>query len=233
MLTQRVAKYIADLLPMHCEVCHLALDKPFPQSGICVHCTRYFAPVTRCQRCGLPTPYHVEECGQCLKHPPKWQRLYCLADYQPPISQYVHRLKYERQFWQASKLARLLAPRIESPAELITYVPLHWGRYLQRGFNQSELVAISLARQLNVPCKSLFRRIRATPQQLGLTKAARQRNLRLAFSLDREVNIAHVAIVDDVLTTGSTVQHLCELLLEAGVKNVDIYCICRTPEPAS
>ena len=233
MLTQKVVKHIADLLPMHCEVCHLALAKPHPTSGICGHCSRYFAPIPRCQRCGLPTPFEIAECGECLKYPPKWQRLYCVADYQPPLAQYVHRLKYERQFWQASKLAVLLAPRIETPAQVITFVPLHWGRYLRRGFNQSELIARSLARQLNVPCQPLFKRVRATPQQQGLTKVERKRNLDRAFLLNGEIVADHIAIVDDVLTTGSTVQHLCELLLEAGVKSVDIYCICRTPEPAS
>ncbi|WP_417852358.1 phosphoribosyltransferase family protein [Vibrio europaeus] len=75
--------------------------------------------------------------------------------------------------------------------------------------------------------------MRATPQQQGLTKAERKRNLDRAFLLNGEIVADHIAIVDDVLTTGSTVQHLCELLLEAGVKSVDIYCICRTPEPAS
>lgn len=233
MLTQKVVKHIADLLPMHCEVCHLALTKPHPPSGICDHCSRYFAPLPRCQRCGLPTPFDVAECGECLKHPPKWRRLYCVADYQLPLAQYVHRLKYERQFWQANKLASLLAPRIETPAQVITFVPLHWGRYLRRGFNQSELIARSLSRQLNVSCQPLFKRVRATPQQQGLTKLERKRNLNRAFLLNGEIVADHIAIVDDVLTTGSTVQHLCELLLEAGVKSVDIYCICRTPEPAS
>ncbi|KJY84110.1 competence protein ComF [Vibrio galatheae] len=232
MLTQRVVKYIADLLPMHCEVCRLPLTEPRSSSGICGYCSAYFDPVPRCQRCGLPTLYQVAECGQCLKTPPSWQSLYCLGDYQQPLSTYVHLLKYERQFWHANKLGLLLAGRVERPAQLITYVPLHWRRYLKRGFNQSELIALPLARQLNLPCQPLFKRLRATPQQQGLSKVERRRNLSHAFTLNRYVNVDHVAIVDDVVTTGSTVQHLCDLLLEAGVKSVDIYCLCRTPEPA-
>ncbi|KGY10808.1 competence protein ComF [Vibrio tubiashii] len=233
MLTQRVVKYIADLLPMHCEVCQLPLSKPYPSSGICQHCSQSFAPLPRCQCCGLPTVYEVDVCGQCLMQPPSWHRLYCVGDYQAPLSGYVHQLKYERQFWQARKLASLLEPRIDESPQLITSVPLHWQRQLRRGFNQSELIARSLSKTLNVSYSNLFTRVRSTAQQQGLTKSQRRRNLDKAFRLTDDVLVAHIAIVDDVVTTGSTVRHLCQLLLEAGVNRIDIYCICRTPEPAN
>jgi len=233
MLTQRVVKYIADLFPMHCEVCQLPLSKPYPDSGICQHCAQRFAPQPRCKCCGLPTNYEMDACGQCLIQPPSWHRLYCVGDYQAPLSGYVHQLKYERQFWQARKLASLLEPRIEEEPQLITSVPLHWRRQLHRGFNQSELIARYLAQRVKVPYCCLFTRIRSTPQQQGLTRSERRSNLAQAFKLQGKAEVQHVAIVDDVLTTGSTVQHLCELLLEAGVKRIDIYCICRTPEPAN
>lgn len=233
MVTQRVTKYIADLLPLHCEVCQLPLAKPYPESGICHGCADNFSPVARCLCCGLPTTYQVELCGECLKHPPHWRHLYCVGDYCSPLSDTVQRFKYQRQFWRAKQLANILAPRIQHPAALLTSVPLHWRRYLQRGFNQSELLAMALARELNVPYRALFNRVRATPNQQGLSKAQRQRNLHHAFALKSEVKVEHVAIIDDVVTTGSTVQQLCDLLLDAGVKSVDIYCICRTPEPSS
>ncbi len=233
MLTQRVVKYIADLLPMHCEVCQLPLCKPYPDSGICQHCALSFAPQPRCKCCGLPTNYEVDACGQCLIRPPSWHRLYCVGDYQAPLSGYVHQLKYERQFWQARKLASLLEPCIDESPQLITSVPLHWRRQLYRGFNQSELIARYLAQRVMVPYRGLFKRARSTSQQQGLTRSERRSNLARAFKLQGKVEVQHVAIVDDVLTTGSTVQHLCELLLEAGVKRIDIYCICRTPEPAN
>jgi ComF family protein len=128
----------------------------------------------------------------------------------------------------------MFSERVEQPAQLVTCVPMHWRRYCLRGYNQSELLARSIARQFHIPYQSLFRRLRATPPQAGLSKAQRKENLFNAFSLRyQQVPTQHVAIVDDVLTTGSTVYHLCKLLLEAGVKTVDIYCICRTPEPAS
>jgi len=82
----------------------------------------------------------------------------------------------------------------------------------------------------------LFKRIRSTASQQGLTKSARKSNLKGAFAM-RNANFSaldysHIAIIDDVVTTGSTVYQLCQLLLEVGVKRIDIYCICRTPEPS-
>ncbi len=220
--------------PRWCEICQLPLgdDHPVSAPPICVYCLRYFQPTPRCQRCGLPTLLNVAQCGQCLRSPPPWQRVVCIGDYQPPLSIYVQRLKYRSQFWHASWLAKQLAERVTSPPELITCVPLHWRRHWQRGFNQSELLSSALARQLSVSHDGrLFQRIRYTAPQQGMNRAERLRNLRHAFRLQQIPNVQHVAIVDDVMTTGSTVRHLSNLLLEAGVKSIDIYCLCRTPEP--
>ncbi len=233
MVAHWLKKYTTDLLPPHCEVCQLEVGESAGFSWLCEHCQRYISEIPRCYCCGLPMETQVEVCGKCLAEPPVWQRVYCVGGYQQPISGYVHRLKYERQFWQGAKLASLLAPRVKQPAELLTSVPLHWKRQWYRGFNQSELIGLSLAKSLNRPYQNLFKRTRATPPQQGKDRAQRMRNLHDAFRLIQPINVKHVAIVDDVLTTGSTVQHLCKLLLEAGVETVDIYCICRTPEPAS
>nr|WP_238529409.1 phosphoribosyltransferase family protein [Vibrio mimicus] len=111
-------------------------------------------------------------------------------------------------------------------------MPLHWRRRWQRGFNQSDLLARELARSLPTQYDSqLFARRRATPHQQGLSKAQRIQNLSGAFVLNHQPNQQHIAIVDDVVTTGSTIRHLCDLLLDVGVQSIDIYCICRTPEP--
>lgn len=231
MVTQTLLKNIADLLPLTCEICHFPLERQTPPSWYCLHCAVYFEPTLRCQQCGLPMLTKDETCGACLASPPPWHRLYCVGDYQPPLSQIVHKFKYERQFWHSSKLVHLLSQRVDRLPEVITCVPLHWQRYWWRGFNQSELLAVDLAKSLGIEFQPLFRRTRSTPQQQGLTKQERQRNLRDAFVLRYISPPSHVAIVDDVVTTGSTVTHLCQLLLEAGVKTIDIYCVCRTPEP--
>jgi ComF family protein len=129
-------------------------------------------------------------------------------------------------------LAGLLAARIASPAPLMIPVPLHWRRRLWRGYNQSSMLAHAIQYHQGEEVKvadNLVIRHQATPSQQGLSRAQRQRNLRHAFQLKGSPAPAHVAIVDDVVTTGSTVQQICQLLLETGVECIDIYCLCRTP----
>ncbi|MGF1752247.1 ComF family protein [Vibrio makurazakiensis] len=239
MVSDWLQKTTQQYLPLQCDLCGLPKEKHDNHSIWCVTCLSHFSETSRCQRCGLETLTAVEQCGQCLTAPPPWQRLYCVSDYTFPTSRYIHQLKYAKKFWVARDLAKLLAPKIESPAPLITSVPLHWSRYIQRGFNQSALLCDYLAKELHTPAQDrhtltqhqIFKRIRSTSFQHGLTKDQRQQNLRNAFTLNKQPTQTHVAILDDVVTTGSTVQHLCDLLLEVGVKRIDIYCICRTPEP--
>lgn len=231
------------LAPHYCELCQLPISAHSLAQGVsspptrwlCSACQVWLAPKPRCGCCGLVLCHAEAQCGECLASPPAWSRLVCVGDYTPPLSHYVHKLKYERQFWQADKLAELLAARIGQEAEtapLLTSVPLHWRRWLYRGFNQSEQLALALARRLKVSYQPLFRRVRHSAAQQGLSKRERRRNLHGVFErrLD-EVEADHVAIVDDVVTTGETVSQLARLLLEVGVKRVDIYALCRTPEP--
>ncbi|MFD2016469.1 phosphoribosyltransferase family protein [Vibrio olivae] len=223
---------LASCIPRWCEICRLAIDPTDNHQPICQYCQRYFLTQPRCARCGLPTLQSVAMCGQCLRHPPPWQRVVCVGDYQPPLAAFVQQLKYQRQFWLAPWLAQLLAVRVDHPPPIITCVPLHWRRHWWRGFNQSELLAMHLAQQLDCQFEPrLFRRQKHTLPQQGMNKAQRKRNLRHAFTIDKPPSYPHVAIVDDVMTTGSTVYHLSQLLLASGVKSIDIYCLCRTPEP--
>lgn len=233
MLANRPQKTTLSWLAPACALCHLPLPAG-NRHGLCPACLDWYAPQSRCERCGLPTSQPVPMCGECLRAPPPWQHLYCLGDYRFPLSQAVHQLKYQRRFWLAKPLASLLAERIPVPAPVFTSVPLHWRRHWWRGFNQSDLLArqLSLAMRCSYQSK-LFQRVRATAMQQGLNKSERARNLKRAFTLRNPPLSEHLAIVDDVVTTGSTMRQLCNLLLEVGVKSLDIYCICRTPEPGS
>ncbi len=231
MVSDWFKKAILNGLNPHCPLCGLSLGDQHA-FGICHACQTWYPNKPRCLSCGLPTLVKVDQCGQCLTKPPLWQRLYCVGDYQFPLSNTVHQLKYQRQFWQAKPLARRLAECIETPAPLITSVPLHWKRQLYRGFNQSDLIARYLSQQIKSQYQAdLFSRVIATKTQQSLSKKQRQKNLARAFRLNRKPSTTHVGIVDDVVTTGSTIQHLCHLLLAVGIERIDIYCICRTPEP--
>ena len=240
MLSDWLQKHTPRLVTPQCHLCKLPKLPQDAHPKWCNHCLMHFAQQHRCQRCGIKLDIDAIVCGECLKKPPPWQRLYCVGDYDFPLSHYVHQMKYSGQFWLSRDLVKLLVTQIDHPAPIITSVPLHWQRYIHRGFNQSTYLANALAQELHCQSLTLFRRRRATPTQQGLSKTQRQRNLRNVFSLrNKDVmkviakGDAHVAIIDDVVTTGSTVYQLCQLLLEVGVKRIDIYCICRTPEPAS
>lgn len=238
MLTQWWQKNRQRMIAHYCQHCLLPLEMRDPSSSapwlLCQACIDALSIQVRCQCCGMTTRNEVVLCGRCLAEAPAWHRLYCVGDYTPPLSDYVQQLKFSRQLHYAGVLADLLALRVEANIDAITYVPLHWRRQLWRGFNQSEFLARAVAKRLGIPCVPLFRRTRSTRSQRGMDRKQRQKNLRGAFQLTQSVRkLESVAIVDDVVTTGSTVQQLCKLLLDAGVKSVDIYCICRTPEPLS
>ncbi|MFW8629073.1 ComF family protein [Vibrio natriegens] len=239
MLSHHWQNIMHRVLGSQCGLCRLPLKTAQSPNALrwCSHCFQYLNPIRRCQHCGLAmqeTERSDTVCGECLAEPPPWQRLITLGDYAFPLSREVQRFKDHGESWHVEALTQLLAARISSPATLITSVPLHWRRYLSRGFNQSDVLARHLAAHLHRHFDpKVFRRIQYADSQRGHTKTQREQNLQGAFILNKKPMYKHVAIVDDVVTTGSTVRQLCQLLLEVGVESIDIYCICRTPAPTS
>lgn len=116
--------------------------------------------------------------------------------------------------------------------DLLLPVPLAKRRLRERGFNQAGMLGRWLSTQLGLTCdERLLLRTRETPAQQKLDARARRRNLRQAFALSGELTGKHVAIVDDVCTTGATAQAIAEVLRKAGARRVDVYCLARTPKP--
>lgn len=220
--------------PTPCHLCGLPRVTQ-DHSLWCHSCYQSLSSDCLCPRCGLQLAAEEDLCGQCLLQPPYWQRLYCLGDYQFPLDQYIHKLKYQQQPYFANDLAALLAKRIDTPAAVMIPVPLFWRRQWQRGYNQSELIARALSQRLGNRTVNALKRTRHTQVQRGLTRKERQKNLQGAIALLPSCRAlpSHVALVDDVVTTGSTLNAICPLLFECGVKKIDIYCICRTGDPRS
>lgn len=153
-----------------------------------------------------------------------------IGDYQTPYPMLIPRLKYSGQILLAPLLARLLADHLDSsdPPEAIVPVPLHWWRKWRRGFNQAEEIAQNLSELTGIPCdNTLLQRIKATPQQTTLSAGQRRRNLRGAFSIQPH-QYRHVALLDDVVTTGATAGQLARVLHESGITTVEVWAICRT-----
>ncbi|MGF1789081.1 ComF family protein [Photobacterium profundum] len=211
-----------------CQLCQLPL--PDNESIWCRHCIAHFPQPPHCARCGTTTVNPVEQCGQCLRSPPPWHRLYRLGEYDFPLKQIIHQLKFNGKFWLAKPLADQFVLSLDQPAPLILPVPLHATRRFNRGFNQSAHLAWAIAKATNSQCiANGFKRQRYTKVQKQLTKNERKKNVHQAFILKIKSLPKHVAIVDDVVTTGSTVAELTRLLLNNGVERVDVYCICYTP----
>lgn len=206
--------------------------------GICSFCLTWLPVLpTCCPRCGLPAESSFNDCGRCALEPPPWQHLVAVSDYQPPLKGLIRHFKFYQQEQLAPALARLVmlswlnARRtrlLPKPDRLIS-VPLHGWRHWRRGFNQTELIAKPLARWIGSQWSpTAVVRQRATPVQSRLSAAARKHNLKQAFNCQQSVQNQHIVLIDDVVTTGSTVAEISKLLLAHGAASIQICCICRT-----
>lgn len=209
-----------------------------PNHGVCCFCLKRLPePPVCCPRCGLPAGSDTELCGRCLLEPPSWLSMIAVGDYQDPLKRLVIDFKFQRRTELAAILARLFvlswlkrkSRGLTEKPDLLLSVPLHKNRRWRRGFNQTELLAGYLARWLNCRWESeLLKRVRSTPTQRSLTAEKRRRNLDNAFEVCGSIAGLNIALLDDVVTTGSTIAELSRLLLECGAKSVQVWCICRT-----
>ena len=143
----------------------------------------------------------------------------------------VKALKFDERLILANFLADVLAARITSFPDFLFALPLHPARLRDRGFNQSQLIATRIARTLQLPVLTgAAFRIRDTPPQSSLPWRARNRNMRRAFALSPELDVRdkHIAIVDDVMTTGASIDALAGLLKQAGAREISAWVVART-----
>lgn len=220
----------------HCWICQMPLY--LSHHGLCSVCTRHLPKLCSCcLQCGLPSTNPSLACGRCLIAPPLWNSITFVSFYEPPLSLLIQKMKFQGMTSLALVLARLLLLRwrdlwrggnIKKPSRIIS-VPLHVRRCWRRGFNQSDLLARPLARWLNCDYQSdCLTRLRPTPSQRHLNASKRKKNLRGAFQSHLSLKGQSVALVDDVVTTGSTINEISELLIKEGVASLQILCICRT-----
>lgn len=219
-----------------CWLCQQPLYHP--KHGICCYCRCHFPPLPPCcPYCGLPSSNTVLPCGRCLKQPPRWMSMTAVSDYAPPLDQLIKKLKFNGMTSLAPVLARLLLLRwldakrhgkVIKPDRIIS-VPLYHWRCWRRGYNQTDLLARPMARWLGCHySNTTLRRIRATPPQQQLTATARRKNMQGIFRCMESVRGQHIALLDDVVTTGSTVNEIAKLLWSQGIASLQVWCICRT-----
>lgn len=223
------------LLPQHCIFCREKTSNPF---ALCTHCYHALPNnVNHCHRCSLPLEPSEETtrqlCGNCLSHRYYYDQVYSPFLYHDGVRFLIRQLKYHQKLHYTAVLTKLFTETFASQEyfalpQVFIPMPMHPARIRQRGFNQSMELARLLSRYYKKPLDSgSLIRIRNTRLQAGLNGKQRQKNVLLAFKLIKPLEYQHVALIDDVMTTGSTVNEASRELKAGGIEQVDIWCIAR------
>lgn len=234
----------------HCLICHY----PAQPSQLCVACgdwaiAQKLDPKCCCIKCGITLPEHdasasigdfALHCGRCLTDAPAFTRCTAAVGYAEICAKLVNQLKHQRRLAATTPISQIMVDHLQTqyhrPSQMIDLlvpVPLHPHRLKQRGFNQALEIARPLSRELGISLsENACLRVRNTAPQQGLKVSIRKRNLKNAFVGLSDVRDQHVAIIDDVVTTGTTTNSVARALLDAGAKSCDVWCFARTPLPS-
>jgi ComF family protein len=237
-----LGRWLQRLWPSHCLVCK---EAALPDRDLCAACVDGL-PWNRdaCVRCAVPLPGLDDAegtaraepvCGACLRRAPPLQRAHAACRYAAPLDRLLPRFKFHGDLAAGRLLAQVMADALrDAPRpDALVAVPLHRARLRERGYDQALELARPLARALRLPLlRGALVRERATMPQSRLDASQRRRNLHRAFRIAAGVALpAHVALVDDVMTTGATLHAAARALHRAGVARVDAWVCARVPAP--
>ncbi|MEA3404253.1 MAG: ComF family protein [Pseudomonadota bacterium] len=217
------------LLPPRCVITGVSTQQGDLSEDLIQEWTRPKAVCPQC--CELSANDQV--CGACLSKPPAFNQTQVGFYFDKELVDLIHGLKYQNRLAYARILGECLAERVQPGlVEAIIAVPLHPKRFRDRGYNQAELIAESVAKALAIPfIKHSVKRIKDTPSQTHLNSGQRRKNLKRAFEVvpEKLTGLSHIAIVDDVITTGATMQSLAETIkLDTGIKTIQAWSIAKT-----
>lgn len=230
-MTVRIVHSLARwLLPLRCRVCaqrgHQGMD-------LCRAChAAAVANRPACPRCALPVPAgEVSVCAACLSAPPALLACHAAWRYGPTLDALVRRYKFEQDLAAGAVLAALMLQQRPPwlAGQVLVPVPLHRQRLAQRGYDQAHELAVQLGQATGLPTGHLLRRQRATAAQSALDRKQRRKNLRGAFAVVPVPLPPSVVLVDDVMTTGATLEAAAQALQRAGVSQVRAWVAARTP----
>ena len=221
-------------LPQSCLLC----GTTGAVASLCPACAADLplAAAPACAVCALPlgdAQAHGIACGACLRHPPSFDHTLAGFRYGFPVDRLLQAFKYSGELALAETLALPLARAVDSRPrpDLLLPMPLHPLRLRERGFNQALEIARPLAHWLKLPLQADgCRRIRDTASQAGMKWKERQRNVRGAFACDLDLNGKRVAVLDDVMTTGATLNEISRVLKARGAAEVSAWVVARTPK---
>lgn len=224
------------LYPNRCLLCAAATGASLP---LCQHCRADLPQNTdTCAQCALPLQGTAGQtlCGRCQQRPPYFNQAIAPFQYLSPIDHLLGRFKHHGSLTHGRLLAQLLGEAIErlGPArpQILLPTPIHPMRLRVRGFSQTLELTRHLSKKLAIPWDDrLLTKQRHTPTQQGLDRRARRRNVRGSFHCNTGLPWRHVALVDDVITTGTTADEMARVLKQAGVVEVSVWAVARTPDP--
>lgn len=217
---------------------------------ICILCGNFTkTALSICNECSTDLPFIIEACklcgiqltttaicGACLETPPPYAATIAVFNYQYPIDKLISRLKFSGNLTVANAIGEVMARTIllqlnsiNDRPDCIMPIPLHPKRIVERGFNQALEIARPIAKVTRIPIdfKSCYRKEPTQAQSL-IPAHERAKNIKNAFALKKAINYRHVAILDDVVTTGSTVREFAKLLRRNGVERIQVWCCART-----
>lgn len=223
----------------HCALCGLTSQT----AGFCHSCQLAIKQqASLCLTCGSQLKSSaVLECGACLRKPPCFDHFIAAAEYKAPVSKAISQMKFQQKLDLLRQFSLFLLEQINTRYQTLTAdnkgstlpqaiipIPLHPRRLRERGYNQSLLIANYLSKGQKIPLltNSLLR-IKNTPHQIGLKATQRRSNLKGAFAIKGGLP-EHIALVDDVFTTGSTINEAVKVCRQHGAKRIDIWCLART-----
>ena len=214
-----------------CVLCDAVVQR---EISLCDACQADLPIISHaCEVCGIPLEVTSTICGQCLKSPPKIDYSVSVYHYETPVDYLVSQLKFGKRLSYAAILGFLLKKQLlkkdqQDLPDIILPVPLHTGRLIKRGFNQSLEIAKVVSKELGIPIDYKFvSKSKATQAQSELNLSQRKSNIKGCFKVEKVSTYQHIVIIDDVVTTGATSNELATVLKKAGVKKVGIWSIAR------
>jgi len=216
-------------LPAICALCN---QYHHGKLAVCTECQKHLSPIKHaCIHCALPLLDNIFLiCGHCIKKKPHVDFVIAANKFEEPLRTLLHEFKYNEGLYLSSFFTSLILNAIPTEAkttECLIPVPLHNKRLRQRGFNQTALLAKELGRALKLPYNLTYcSKIINTAPQASLNADGRKANLKNSFHV-KSNKYKHITLIDDLLTTGSTVNELAKTLKQQGVSRVDVWCCAR------
>jgi ComF family protein len=209
--------------------CLLCTAPTHTNLSLCAACIADFPPATWpcCPTFGISTSGEV--CGKCMKQPPHFDETHALFTYTYPADAIIQHYKYRNALYLSATFAELLIHKLQTDIDLIITMPLHDERVKERGFNQSLEIAKIIARRTHRTVDSIgCYRVKNTPPQASPSLKRRLNNMRGAFQCKQSYMGQHVALLDDVMTTGASLNELAKVIKKAGASKVSCYVLART-----